>query len=87
MRLGRIVGRVVSTVRDPGLDGVRLLILQPLDDREEPCGGTLVACDAVSANIGEVVFWIGGREAALALPRSFVPVDATILGHVEQVGH
>ncbi len=86
MRLGRVTGRVVATVRYEGLEGVKLLLLQPLDDALEPTGATIVACDAVAAGPGDLVYWIGGREAALALERTFVPVDATILGHVEQVG-
>lgn len=85
MNLGRVTGRVVSTIRYPGLEGVKLLVLQPLDEHLAPAGGALVACDAVQAGPGDLVFWIGGREATGPLPRSFVPVDATIVGHVEQV--
>lgn len=84
MRLGRVVGRVVATVRAADLDGEKLLLLQPLDARREPAGATLVACDVAQSGPGDLVVWVGGREAALALPRSFVPVDATIVGHVEQ---
>lgn len=84
MRLGRIVGRVVATVRAKDLDGEKLLLLQPLDARREPAGATLVACDVAQSGLGDLVLWVGGREAALALPRSFVPVDATVVGHVEQ---
>lgn len=85
MNLGRVTGRVVSSIRYPGLEGVRLLILQPLDERLAPAGATLVACDAVQAGPGDLVFWIGGREATAPLPQTFVPVDATIIGHVEDV--
>jgi ethanolamine utilization protein EutN len=84
VRLGRIVGRVVSTVRAKDLDGEKLLLLQPLDARREPAGATLVACDVAQSGLGDLVVWVGGREAALALPRPFVPVDATVVGHVEQ---
>jgi ethanolamine utilization protein EutN len=71
-------------VRAADLDGEKLLLLQPLDARREPAGATLVACDVAQSGPGDLVVWVGGREAALALPRSFVPVDATIVGHVEQ---
>lgn len=84
MRLGRVVGRVVATVRSRGLEGVRMVVVQPLDERLAPVGRTVVACDAVSAGPGDVVTWVGGREAALALERTFVPVDATVVGHVEE---
>lgn len=85
MNLGRVTGRVVSSIRYPGLEGVKLLVLQPLDERLSPAGKTIVACDAVQAGPGDLVFWIGGREATAPLPQSYVPVDATIVGHVEDV--
>jgi len=84
MRLGRVIGRVVCTRRYEGLEAVRLLWLQPLDAKLEPEGAALVACDSQQAGPGDLVFWIGGREASMALENSFVPVDATILGHVER---
>jgi ethanolamine utilization protein EutN len=83
MRLGRVVGRVVSTVRARDLDGEKLLIVQPLDAARAPSGPTLVACDVAQSGLGDVVVFVGGREASLALPRASVPIDATILGHVE----
>lgn len=84
MRLGRVVGRVVATVRAADLDGEKLLVVQPLDSARRPMGATVVACDVAQSGPGDLVLWVGGREAALALPRTFVPVDATIVGHVEQ---
>jgi len=84
MRLGRVVGRVVATVRARDLDGEKLLVVQPLDAARRPAGPAVVACDVAQSGLGDVVVWVGGREAALALRRTFVPVDATIVGHVEQ---
>ncbi|MBU0755577.1 MAG: EutN/CcmL family microcompartment protein [Planctomycetes bacterium] len=86
MFLGRVTGRVVSTVRYPGLEGVKLLVVQPVDEHGEAIGETLVAADAVQAGPGELVFLCSGREASMALPEYFVPVDAAIVGHVEQMG-
>ena len=85
MNLGRVTGRVVATVRYRGLEGVKLLLLQPLDEKLAKKGSQLVACDSVHAGPGDLVFWVGGREATYPLPVQFVPVDATIVGHVEQV--
>lgn len=84
MRLGRVVGRVVATVRARDLDGEKLLVVQPLDAARRPAGPAVVACDVAQSGPGDLVVWVGGREAALALRRTFVPVDATIVGHVEQ---
>ena len=83
MKLGRVIGRVVATVRADDLDGEKLLIVQPLDATHAAMGATVVACDVAQSGPGDLVLWVGGREAALALPRTFVPVDATIVGHVE----
>jgi len=83
VRLGRVLGSVVCTVRAPDLDGEKFLLVQPLDAGQRPLGATVVACDVARSGPGDLVLWVGGREAGLALPRAFVPVDATIIGHVE----
>ncbi len=86
MRLGRVIGRVVATRKYEGLEGVKFLIVQPLDAHRRPVGRPVVAADATAqAGPGELVFMIGGREAALALPTTFVPVDQAIVGIVDRV--
>jgi ethanolamine utilization protein EutN len=85
VNLARVVGRVVATVKYRGLEGVRLLLIQPLDENLARKGRPLVAADAMHAGLGDLVTWIGGREATHPLPVQFVPVDAAIVGHVEQV--
>jgi ethanolamine utilization protein EutN len=81
--LARVIGRVVSTQRLPGLFGERFLIVQPVDEQFAPAGDTLVACDSVDSGPGDLVHVCDGREATLALREHFVPIDATIVGHVE----
>lgn len=86
MLLGRVVGTVVACVVYPGLEGCPLLVVQPLDKTGAPKGRTLVAADATRmAGPGELVYYEGGREAALALEPSFVPVDHAIVGIVDQL--
>ena len=85
MNLGRVIGTVVSTQKVPGLDGVKFLIVQPLDENLEPAGDPLVACDAQQSGPGELVTFIGGREASLPLPEPFNPSDATITSIVDEV--
>jgi ethanolamine utilization protein EutN len=86
MQLGRVLGRVVATEKAPGLEGIRFLIVQPLDRGSRPEGETLVAADAVSmAGPGELVYFVASREAAEALPERFVPVDHAIVGIVDDV--
>lgn len=86
MQLARVMGRVVATERADGLDGVRFLLIQPLDKNQEPMGSTVVAADAVHmAGEGELVYFVSSREAAEALPVRFVPVDHAITGIVDEV--
>jgi ethanolamine utilization protein EutN len=84
MLLGRVIGSVVPAVVYQGLEGVPMLIVQPLDRTGAPEGRTLVAADPTRmAGPGEFVYYEGGREAALALDPWFVPVDHAIIGIVD----
>ncbi len=86
MQFARVIGTLVATRKVVGLEGVKFLIVQPLDKRRQPVGDPLVAADGTGqAGPGELVFIIGIREAALALPETFVPVDHAIVGIVDQV--
>lgn len=84
MYLARVIGRVVATVKYPGLESVPLQWIQPLDERGAAMGGALVACSVVSSGPGDLVHFVDGREGALACPETFVPVDAAIIGFVEE---
>lgn len=83
MRLGRIVGKVWATIKDAQLDGVKLYVLQPLDKKLKPIGNPIIAADAVGSGEGELVFWVGAREATFALPNKSIPCDASIVGIVD----
>ena len=84
MYLAQVIGRVVATQRSEGLAGVALQWIQPLDENGERMGDALVACAVVSTGPGDLVQFVDGREAALACPEKFVPVDAAIIGFVEE---
>jgi len=84
MYLARVTGRLVASYCYPGLEGVALQWIQPLDERGAPMGGQLVACAAIASGPGDLVQYIDGREAALACPKTFVPVDAAVIGFVEE---
>lgn len=84
MYLGRVIGTVVATRKADGLEGKKLLLVQPLDVDRNPAGGVQVACDVAQAGEGDLVTLVGSREAALALAPSFVPVDAAIVGIVDR---
>jgi len=84
MLLGRVTGHVVPCVVYEGLAGVPMLLVQPLDKQGKPKGEQIVCADSTRmAGPGELIYFEGGREAALALDPWFVPVDHTIIGIVD----
>ncbi len=86
MQLAEVTGTLVATIKYEGLEGVKLLIVQPLDREQNPVGTPVVAADAVAmAGPGELVYIVESREAALAMPVPFVPVDHAIVGIVDHV--
>ncbi|MGQ9623617.1 MAG: EutN/CcmL family microcompartment protein [Candidatus Caldatribacteriaceae bacterium] len=85
MRIGKVIGTVVATRKVASFEGVKLLLVQPLDENLQEVGSPLVACDTVQAGLGDIVFFEGGREAALALPNWFNPSDCTIMGIIDRV--
>ncbi|HFQ93487.1 MAG TPA: ethanolamine utilization protein EutN [Anaerolineae bacterium] len=86
MQLARVIGTVVATRKYDGLKGIKFLIVQPLTKQQEPKGKPVVAADATAqAGPDELVFIVGSREAAQAMPIPFVPVDHAIVGIVDEV--
>lgn len=85
MQLARVIGTVVATRKDPSIAGLKIMMIQPLTDDSKPSGGPIAAIDTVQAGQGDLVYWITAREATLALPEPFAPVDASIVGIVDQV--
>lgn len=86
MQLARVMGTVVATHKYEGLEGIKFLIVQPLTKTQQPKGEPVVAADATAqAGPGELVFIVGSREAAQAMPNTFVPVDHAIVGIVDDV--
>lgn len=86
MELARVIGNVVCSQQYEGLEGVKLLLVEALDENLEVHGEPFVAADHdQKAGPGDIVAWICGREAALAMPVTFVPVDASIVSVVDDV--
>jgi microcompartment protein CcmK/EutM len=85
MFLGRVVGCVVSTVKDAALIGQRLLIVQPVKPDLTPTGKCLIALDSVGAGAGELIYWCRGKESSFPFLPAEVPADGTIVGIVDHV--
>ncbi|MBO0720048.1 MAG: EutN/CcmL family microcompartment protein [Blastocatellia bacterium] len=87
MQLARVIGNIVSTVKDGTLVGRKLLVIQVLDGNLRPTGKPLVALDSVGAGAGELVFWCRGKEASFPFDGSEIPTDCTIVGIVDSDDH
>ena len=86
MLFGRVHGTAICTLKYPGTEGLKLLVVQPLNKKLEPVGGLQVAADVVQAGIGDLCVMVRSREAALAMPEiKFVPIDLALVGIVDEL--
>jgi ethanolamine utilization protein EutN len=88
MFLAKVVGNVVSTHKDPGFQGMKLLLIQPHIKKEQqlvPSGSSVVAVDSIGAGIGEMVMFTQGSSARLTKGTKDAPVDAVVIGIVDAV--
>jgi ethanolamine utilization protein EutN len=85
MTFGRVVGRVWATVKNPEMEGLRMLVVQPLTPELQPTGRRIVCTDSMGAGTGELVYWVRGKEASFPFRPAEPPVDNTIVGIVDSV--
>jgi len=86
MLFGRVHGTAVCTIKYPGTEGIKLLVVQPLNKNLDPVGALQVAADVVHAGMGDLCVMVRSREAALAMPEiQFVPVDLALVGIVDEL--
>lgn len=86
MLFGRVKGNAVCTIKYPGTEGLKLLVVQPLNKHLEPVGLLQVAADVVHAGMGDLCLMARSREASLALPDvKFVPIDLVLIGIVDEL--
>ena len=89
MYLAKVIGHVEARIRLPGFAARRLLLLQPLDFRQQPIRWTVIACDASNtsgggAGVGSLVTYVEGREAANPFDPP-IPVDACVTAVVDDI--
>ncbi len=83
--IARVIGKVVATRKDEKLEGIKLLVIEPIKRDGASAGKPVIAVDTVGAGAGEIVHAVKGREASLPLPREGAPVDVAIVGIVDRV--
>lgn len=87
MQIARVIGTIVSSVKNAALEGRKLLVVQTLDADLNAKGNPMVALDAVGAGVGELVFWCRGKEASFPFKRDSTPTDCTIVGIIDSEDH
>ncbi len=83
MFLGKVIGSVWATQKEEGMDNLKLLIVQPLDIKEQETGQQVIAADRIGAGVGEKVIVSRGSPARVLFSGKQVPVDAMIVGIVD----
>ncbi|HRS53366.1 MAG TPA: EutN/CcmL family microcompartment protein [Bacteroidales bacterium] len=85
MKLGKVIGRVVSTIKVDSFEGVKLMLLQPLDENLEKIGDPIVVFNTVQAGIGDIVYYETSKEAGRVLETTLNPCDAAIMGIIDEL--
>ena len=85
MFLGRVIGCLWATAKNPQMEGMRFLVVQPMTPELQPTGKRLICADAAGAGAGELVYWVRGREACFPFLPKEVASDATIVGIVDEI--
>ncbi len=85
MIVGRVIGNVWATRKENSLNGLKLLVIKPIDHLSGIERPEMVAADAVGAGIGETVLVVTGSSARRALNKEDCPIDAMVVGIVDEV--
>jgi len=86
MQFARVRGTAVCTIKYPGIEGLKLLVVEPVNKHLEVTGPLQIAADVVQAGPGDVCVTVRSREAALAMPEiTFVPVDLALVGIIDEL--
>ncbi len=85
MKLGRIDGKVWASRQDPRLKGLRLQVLQPINEHEQPEGDPFIAVDDIGVSEGDLVYWVNSTEAGFLLPDRDIPSEISIVGVVDRL--
>jgi microcompartment protein CcmK/EutM len=85
MQIGRVIGKIWATVKNPTLEGQRLLIVQPLTPDLKATGKQLICTDATGSGAGELIYWCKGKEASFPFRPAEVPTEATIVGVIDEI--
>ncbi len=85
MKLGKVTGTVVSTVKTDSFEGIKLMLVQPMNEKLEKIGDPIVAFDTIQAGVGDLVYYETSKEAGRVLETIMNPCDAAIVGIIDNM--
>lgn len=85
MKLGKVLGRVVSTVKVDSFEGLKLLLIQPIDEKLENVGDPIVAVDTIQSAPGQIIYYETSKEASMVIENRMNPCDAAVVGIVDSI--
>ena len=85
MKLGRVTGSVVCTIKVSSFEGIKLLLVQPVDEHLVPFGDPLVVFDTIQSGVGDLIYFETSKEAGRILETLMNPCDAAIVGIVDNL--
>lgn len=85
MKFGKVIGRVVSTQKVSSFEGIRLVLVQPLDEKLNSVGEAIVAVDTLKTDIGQVIYFETSKEASRIIEKEMNPCDAAIMGIIDDI--
>lgn len=84
-QIGQVIGNIWGTEKYPGLEDAKILLLQPLNSKQKPQGAPIAVVDTIGAGEGELVLYITAYEAVIPYHRDLVPIDASIIGIIDDI--
>ncbi len=85
MKFGKIIGRLVSTQKVESMEGLKLVLVQPLNEKLDPVEDALVAVDTLQSDVGQIIYYETSKEASRVIEREMNPCDAAVMGIVDDI--
>jgi ethanolamine utilization protein EutN len=85
MKFAKVIGRVVSTVKVDSFEGLKLLLIQPLDEKLDTTGDAIIAVDTIRCGTGDIVYYETSKEAAMLIENVMNPCDAAIMAIIDKI--
>jgi ethanolamine utilization protein EutN len=85
MKFGKIIGRVISTQKVESFEGLKLVLVQPMNEKLESAGDAIVAVDTLQSDVGQIIYFETSKEASRIIEKEMNPCDAAVMGIVDDI--